>query len=68
MFFCDMGAMSVKLNEFVFHNADEVKAAVEQAPNPSLPPRTPSPVLPAPDDGSSSGWSTAPGFGWGNEE
>ena len=68
VFFCDMGAMSVKLNEFVFHNADEVKAAVEQAPNPSLPPRTPSPVLPTPDNGSSSGWSTAPGFGWGNEE
>ena len=68
VFFCDMGAMSVKLNEFVFHNADEVKSAVEQAPNPSLPPRTPSPVLPTPDDGSSSGWSTAPGFGWGNEE
>lgn len=68
VFFCDMGAMSVKLNEFVFHNADEVKSAVEQTPNPSLPPRTPSPVLPAPDDGSSSGWSTAPGFGWGNEE
>lgn len=68
VFFCDMGAMSVKLNEFVFHNADEVKSAVEQTPNPSLPPRTPSPVLPTPDDGSSSGWSTAPGFGWGNEE
>lgn len=69
VFFCDMGAMSVKLNEFVFHNADEAKAAVEQTPNPSLPPRTPSPVLPTPfGEENSGGWISAPGFSWGDGE
>lgn len=44
VFFCDMGAMSIKLNQFIFHDAEEAEEAVEQTPNPSLPPRTPSPT------------------------
>ncbi len=44
VFFCDMGAMSIKLNQFIFHDAEEAEEAIEQTPNPSLPPRTPSPA------------------------
>jgi LCP family protein required for cell wall assembly len=71
VFFCDMGAMSVEINNFIFHNADEAKDAVEETPNPSLPPRTPTPTGYITDDGSgstSSDWSSAPGFSWGSEE
>lgn len=58
VFFCDLPAQSLKLNEFIYDNADEPKAIKLSEPNPSLPPRTPNPagVTESPDaEGTNSG-------------
>ena len=41
VFFCDMPAMSLKLNEFIFDSDKAPKPVELHTPNPSLPPRTP---------------------------
>lgn len=41
VFFCDLPAMSLKLNEFVFDCDETPKQVTLRSPNPSLPPRTP---------------------------
>lgn len=66
VFFCDMGAMSIKLNEFIFHSAAAAEEAAIQTPNPSLPPRTPAPAGATPEAGSEGGmhWNR----GWGSNE
>lgn len=44
VFFCDLPAMSVKLHEFIFDSAQKPETAAVLTPNPSLPPRTPTPT------------------------
>lgn len=51
VFFCDLPAMSLKLNEFIFDSDQKPKPVELHTPNPSLPARTPggAAVTPSPD-------------------
>lgn len=73
VFFCDLPGMGIKLHEFIFDSADNPKTAEVLTPNPSLPPRTPSPVAGENQGGSNIaeglfGGENTVGFGGQNQD
>ncbi len=51
VFFCDLPAMSLKLNEFIFDSEAKPKPVELMTPNPSMPARTPGLGTPEPTEG-----------------